>query len=55
MANSPEWAMQLQSAVDWSLFLRLTLAAVLGGIVGVERELTGRVSWSFPVSLWSRP
>lgn len=41
MVNSPEWAMQLQSAVDWSLFLRLTLAAVLGGIVGVERELTG--------------
>ncbi|MCP4424551.1 MAG: MgtC/SapB family protein [Chloroflexi bacterium] len=28
-------------AVDWGLFLRLTLAAVLGGIVGIERELTG--------------
>jgi len=33
--------MQLQSIVDWGLFLRLTLAAVLGGIVGAERELTG--------------
>ncbi|MFQ5435017.1 MAG: MgtC/SapB family protein, partial [Anaerolineae bacterium] len=27
--------------IDWGLFLRLTLAAVLGGIVGVERELNG--------------
>jgi putative Mg2+ transporter-C (MgtC) family protein len=41
MDTSPEWAMQLQQAVDWGLLLRLTLAAVLGGIVGVERELTG--------------
>ena len=41
MNLSPEWVMQLQSIVDWGLFLRLTLAAVLGGIVGVERELTG--------------
>ncbi len=41
MNSSPEWAMQLQQAVDWTLVLRLTLAAVLGGIVGVERELTG--------------
>ncbi len=41
MNLSPEWAVQLQSIVDWGLFLRLTLAAVLGGIVGVERELNG--------------
>ncbi|MCP5100560.1 MAG: MgtC/SapB family protein [Chloroflexi bacterium] len=33
--------MQIQQTVDWGLFLRLTLAAVLGGIVGIERELTG--------------
>jgi putative Mg2+ transporter-C (MgtC) family protein len=33
--------MQLQQAVDWTLVLRLSLAAVLGGIVGVEREVTG--------------
>ncbi len=41
MDASPEWVMQLQLAIDWGLFLRLTLAAVLGGIVGIERELTG--------------
>lgn len=32
---------QLQQAVDWSLVLRLTLAAVLGGVVGIEREING--------------
>jgi len=41
METSAEWAMQLQQTVDWSLVLRLTLAAVLGGVVGAERELTG--------------
>ncbi|VAW42818.1 Mg(2+)-transport-ATPase-associated protein MgtC, partial [hydrothermal vent metagenome] len=41
MDSSPEWAMQLQQVVDWALVWRLTLAAVLGGIVGAERELTG--------------
>ena len=41
MNSSAEWALQLQSGIDWSLFLRLTLAAVLGGIVGIERELNG--------------
>jgi putative Mg2+ transporter-C (MgtC) family protein len=41
MDISPQWVTQLQQAVDWSLFLRLTLAAVLGGIVGAEREITG--------------
>ncbi len=41
MDISPEWAMQLQQAFDWDSFFRLTLAAILGGIVGVERELTG--------------
>ena len=41
MDISPEWAMQLQQAFDWESFFRLTLAAILGGIVGVERELTG--------------
>lgn len=33
--------MQIQQAVEWDLLLRLSLAAVLGGIVGIERELTG--------------
>jgi len=33
--------LQLQQAVDWTLVLRLTLAAVLGAIVGIEREITG--------------
>ena len=41
MDTSPEWAMQLAEIVHWELILRLTLAALLGGIVGVERELTG--------------
>lgn len=41
MNPSPEWPMQLQQVVEWGLILRLTLAAVLGGIVGIERELTG--------------
>lgn len=41
MDSSAEWVMQLQQSVDWVPILRLTLAAVLGGIVGVERELTG--------------
>ncbi len=41
MDSSAEWAMQLQSTIDWNLFFRLTLAAILGGIVGIERELTG--------------
>lgn len=27
--------------IDWGILLRLTLAAVLGGVVGVERELNG--------------
>jgi putative Mg2+ transporter-C (MgtC) family protein len=39
--DTSEWVTQLQQAADWGLFLRITLAAVLGGIVGIERELTG--------------
>lgn len=44
MDFGPEWVMQLQQVqpvFEWELLLRLTLAAVLGGIVGIERELTG--------------
>jgi putative Mg2+ transporter-C (MgtC) family protein len=41
MDIAPEWNMQLQQLFDWTLFWRLTLAAVLGGIVGLERELHG--------------
>jgi putative Mg2+ transporter-C (MgtC) family protein len=32
---------EFQIFFNWTIFLRLTLAAVLGGIVGAERELTG--------------
>lgn len=41
MDIEPMLSMQLQQGFDWDAFLRLTLAAVLGGIVGAERELTG--------------
>ena len=34
-------ALQLDPAIDWEPIFRLTLAAVLGGVVGVERELNG--------------
>jgi hypothetical protein len=33
--------MEFSLAFDWATFLKLTLAAVLGGIVGAERELNG--------------
>jgi putative Mg2+ transporter-C (MgtC) family protein len=33
--------LQLEQLFDWTLFWRLTLAAVLGGTVGLERELNG--------------
>jgi putative Mg2+ transporter-C (MgtC) family protein len=35
------WKMELDLAIDWAILMRLALAAVLGGIVGVERELNG--------------
>ena len=38
MAFSPDWIAQLQLTFDWSILLRLSLAALLGGIVGAERE-----------------
>ena len=41
MDASLEWTMQLQQAFDWAALWRLTLAAVLGGVVGIERELSG--------------
>ena len=41
MDIAPEWNMQLQQLFDWTLFWRLTLAAVLGGTVGLEREIHG--------------
>ena len=41
MDTLPEWVTQLQQVAIWGLFLRLTLAATLGGIVGIERELNG--------------
>ncbi|MCB8945699.1 MAG: MgtC/SapB family protein [Ardenticatenaceae bacterium] len=41
MNISLEWTMQTQQIFDWTLFWRLTLAAVLGGVVGFERELNG--------------
>jgi putative Mg2+ transporter-C (MgtC) family protein len=36
-----EWLHQLQQAFQWTFFWRLSLAAVLGGIIGAEREFSG--------------
>jgi len=33
--------MEFSFAFDWTTFLRLSLAAILGGVVGAERELSG--------------
>jgi putative Mg2+ transporter-C (MgtC) family protein len=41
MNNLPEWLITLQSSIDWASLGRITLAALLGGIVGVEREISG--------------
>jgi putative Mg2+ transporter-C (MgtC) family protein len=41
MENVPEWMSQAQVVIDWTAVLQLTLAAMLGGIVGAERELSG--------------
>ena len=41
MDTASEWAMQLQQVFDWAAFWRITLAAALGGIVGIEREISG--------------
>ncbi|MCA9970412.1 MAG: MgtC/SapB family protein [Anaerolineales bacterium] len=41
METSPMWLAQLPGYFDWTDVLRLSLAALLGGIVGFERELTG--------------
>ena len=41
MTPTPETAQQLQLLVDGELVWRLLLAALLGGLVGAERELTG--------------
>lgn len=41
METMPYWAAQLQQGLDWGSVLRLALAALLGGIVGAEREVTG--------------
>ena len=32
---------QIQLTFEWTAFLQLSLAALLGGIVGIERELSG--------------
>lgn len=37
----PYWAFELPQLDFWTFFWRLTLAAALGGIVGLERELSG--------------
>lgn len=37
----PEWVTMLRSA-DWTSAGQITLAAVLGGIIGIEREWRGR-------------
>ena len=37
-----ECTIEFALAFDWKTLLRLTLAAILGGIEGAERELSGR-------------
>jgi len=41
METLPELVAQLQQSLDLTAIAQLTLASVLGGIVGVERELNG--------------
>ena len=41
MDTLPEWVAQLQQAMDLTAIGQLTLASLLGGIVGIERELNG--------------
>ena len=45
MAFSPDWIAQFQLTFDWSILLRLSLAALLGGIVGAEREFKRSPGW----------
>lgn len=41
MTAAPQWMVQLQEVSFWVFFWRLSLAALLGGVVGFERELSG--------------
>lgn len=41
MDLAPAFSTHIQAAFAWTAFVRLSLAALLGGIVGFERELTG--------------
>lgn len=41
MESVPAWIDSFSQALDWTSVWRLSLAALLGGVVGVERELTG--------------
>lgn len=41
MPAAAEWTYQLQDVSMWVFFWRLSLAALLGGVVGFERELSG--------------
>lgn len=41
MAQTPEWVLVVQS-FDWTAAGQITLAAILGGIIGIEREWRGR-------------
>lgn len=41
MEQTPEWVLILRS-FDWEAAGQITLAALLGGIIGVEREWRGR-------------
>jgi putative Mg2+ transporter-C (MgtC) family protein len=41
METVPDWISQIGDVIDWTWVGRLTLAVVLGGIVGAERELNG--------------
>ncbi len=41
METAPDWISQIGDVIDWTWVGRLTLAVILGGIVGAERELNG--------------
>ncbi len=44
MDISSEWAWSCQEVFEWGSLFQLTLTAVLGEIVGAERELTGHTA-----------
>ena len=41
MEQLPDWVLAMRS-LDWTAAGQVTLAAILGGIIGIEREWRGR-------------